>query len=414
MTKKKVLVQDLVPGMYVFELDRPWLDTPFLLQGFYIESKDQIDEIKKYCEFVYIDPLKDSTSHFTPITRQGASATGPDVRRLDAELKKAAPLTGTIIYENRATIEEELPAAKNIYQKSHTAMNHIIQDVRNDREINRESLDTTVNQMIDSIVRNPDAMMLLTKLKDKDSYTYGHAIDVAIYMLAFGRHLGYDQKRLQLLGMGGLLFDIGKLKLPSELLEKKTKLEPEEYELLKTHVEHSLEILSKTPNMPAEVIDIVATHHERQNGSGYPKGLKGADISTFGRMAAIVDCFDALTSDRPYASSVLPFDALQMIYKWKGQYYHAPLVQQFMQCIGIYPVGGLVELSNGEVAIVLSQNKVNRLKPKVMVILDTNKHPYKNPLTLDLSESNATKDPHEIKRVLENGMYGVDPREYFI
>jgi len=270
--------------------------------------------------------------------------------------------------------------------------------------------------MVESIIRNPDALLLLTKLKDKDSYAYGHAIDVAIYVLAFGRHLGLPKDELNTLGMAGLLQDIGKMKLPSELLEKTEKLSAAEFDLIKTHVPQSVRILENSHGISPDIIEVVASHHERLDGSGYPKGLSGYSFGTFGNMAAIVDCFQALTSERPYAAPVPPYEALQMLYEWRGKYFRAALVEQFIQCIGIYPVGSLVELNTGEVGVVIGQNRVRRMKPRVMVILDPQKKPYKYPAVIDLvNDPKAFGDrPYAIKRGLEYGMYDIDPKEYYL
>jgi HD-GYP domain-containing protein (c-di-GMP phosphodiesterase class II) len=235
-------------------------------------------------------------------------------------------------------------------------------------------------------------------------------------MLAFGRHLGIPKDQLNALGMGGMLLDIGKVKLPTALLEAKGKLSAEEFELAKRHVAFGIEMLRGVPGIPAIVTEIVATHHERQDGSGYPQGLDKSRIGMFGSMAAIADCYDALTSERPYALPVTSYDALQMLYSWKGQYLHEQLVEQFIQCLGIYPVGSLVELNTGEVGVIIAQNRIRRMKPRIMLILDTRKQPYKFPNMLDLlHDPKAIGDqPYQIKRALEVGMYGIDPKEYYL
>jgi HD-GYP domain-containing protein (c-di-GMP phosphodiesterase class II) len=291
-----------------------------------------------------------------------------------------------------------------------------VQDIREGSDLDVTKAKKVLVGMVDSMVRNPDALLLLTRLKDKDSYTYGHAIDVSIYMLAFGRHLGFPKDQLNNLGMGGMLLDIGKMQLPQALLEKRGKLTATEFEMVKRHVEFGIETLQKTKNIPGMVMEIVASHHERQDGSGYPLGLDKSKIGMFGSMGAIVDCYDALVSDRPYASPLTSYDALQSLYAWKGKYFHEHLVEQFIQCLGIYPVGSLVELNTGEVGVVIAQNRVRRMKPRIMLILDSDKKPYKFPNMLDLLlEPKAVGDqPYQIKRALEAGMYGIDPKEYYL
>jgi HD-GYP domain-containing protein (c-di-GMP phosphodiesterase class II) len=270
--------------------------------------------------------------------------------------------------------------------------------------------------MVDSVGRNPDALLWLTKLKTQDSYAYDHGIDVAIYMLAFGRHLGYPKESLHILGMSGLMQDIGKLKVRAEVLNKATKLSAAEFEEVKYHVNHSLEILRTTVDIPKDVLHVVSQHHERHDGSGYPRGLHGDQIHTYAYMAGIVDCFEALVSERPYAAAVSTHQALQQLNRWKGSSFHEALTEQFIQCIGIFPVGSLVELNTGDVAVVVGQNKIRRLKPKVMLLLDPGKQAYKYPIMLDLINDpvGTSEIPYQIKRDLPSGAYGIDPREYYL
>ncbi|TCV90282.1 HD-GYP domain-containing protein [Sulfurirhabdus autotrophica] len=436
--KKKVFVSDLAPGMYVCELDRPWLDSPFLLEGIQIESEEDIEQLKRLCEFVFIDPI--IGADFTPVPRQGAvnasssiqyvtqNSTRSQPPHVDAKVpvKKAEATNSktavsdiwqfdTVVYEDKAAVEEELVVAKEIHFRSSEFVRSIIQDVHNGRALDAEKVKENITSMVDSISRNPDAMLLLTKLREKDTYSYGHAIDVSIYMIAFGRSLGLPKPQLCFLGMGGLLLDVGKIKLPDGLLAKKGSLSLEEYALVKRHVEYGLEVVKSSHEISPDVLDIIANHHERQDGSGYPEGLEGDEISMYASMAGIVDCYQAITGSRPYAAPISPSDALQRLYDWKDKFFHGALVEQFIQCIGIYPVGSLVELNSGEVAIVIAQNRVRRLLPRVLVILDGNKKPYSYPAALDLINQPKTVEeiPYQIIRTLEYGMYGVDPREYY-
>lgn len=407
MNKQKVLVADLRPGMFVCELDRPWLETPFPLQGLLIESREQIEALERYCTYVYIDPLKGSSGEHGPAPERAAVAASPGVKAASA----SRSIPGGVLYEEQASVEEELPRAELIRQTLYALMQEVQQEIRNGRMLETPKLKEALGDMVDSVIRNPNALLLLTRLKAKDATMLAHSIDAAICLLAFGRHLGLHRDELQLLGLGGLLYDIGKIRLPEEVLTKKGRLSAEELKLMKSHVQHGVEILSATPGMPPEVIEMAATHHEREDGSGYPDGSSGDQVGPFGKMAAIVDCFQELTSDRLPVPPAPHAVALQMMHQWRHQLFNAYLVEEFIQCLGAYPAGSLVELNTGEVAVVAAPNPGNRLKPRVILVLDAGKKPYPAKEVIDL----GAEAPRfrEIKRPLEPGAYGVNPEDCF-
>ncbi|WP_333843265.1 HD-GYP domain-containing protein [Pelomicrobium sp.] len=408
MNKQKVRVAELRPGMFVCELDRPWLETPFPLQGLLIENREQIEALERYCTYVYIDPLKGSSGESDPAPKQAAASRAvPGGKAASA----SRPVPGSVLYEEQATVEEELPRAEPIRQSLYALMREVEQQIRNGRMLEPRTLKEALGDMVDSVIRNPHALLLLTRLKAKDVTLLGHSIDAAICLLAFGRHLGLHRDELQLLGLGGLLYDIGKIRLPEEVLTKKGRLSAQELKLMKGHVRHGVEILEATPGMPPEVIEMAATHHEREDGSGYPDGLDGDQVGPFGKMAAIVDCFQELTSDRPPVPPVPHAVALQMMHQWRHQLFNGYLVEEFIQCLGAYPVGSVVELSTGEVAVVATPNPSNRLKPRVILVLDGDKKPYPTRKLVDLEAEGP--DSREIKRALEPGAFGVNPQDCF-
>ncbi len=423
--KMKVFVQDLVFGMYVSELDRSWLGTPFLFQGFLVETQDQIEQLQQCCVYVYVDlaqGVESLNSRQAPeagVKNNAVKAPPrPTLAYVNDKPLKSAQTYGqdARTYPDRTTVKEELGDAGRARNKTQQLITSIIQDIRNERIMDVSKIKASIDEMVESIVRNPDALLLLTQLRDKDIDSYGQAVDVSIYLLAFGRHLGFPKEELRLLGMGGLLQDIGKLKLPLELLRKKDKFTPADYEMTESHVLYSVEILRKTPGISPAVIELVATHHERQDGSGYPRGLSGESIGALGSMAAIVDTFSALTRERPYASSVSPREALEVMSAWRGKYLHGGLLERFTQCIGIYPVGSLVELNTGEVAVVLAQNRIYHFKPRIIRILGPDKKPYDNPSVLDLYNDPVVVNdtPYQIRKSLEYGTYDIDPKQYYL
>jgi HD-GYP domain-containing protein (c-di-GMP phosphodiesterase class II) len=265
-------------------------------------------------------------------------------------------------------------------------------------------------------VRNPDAMLLLAKLKQQSVHTLDRALGVSIYMITFGRFLQLPREQLDLLGMVGLLQDVGKTRVPEEVLNKKEPLSKVELTLCRSHVGHSAAILNETHGLPPELPELAALHHERYDGSGYHRGMKGEEIGLFGSIAGMIDCFDALTHPRPYGEVMAPSNALNMLYGWRGSQFDGPLVEQFIQCIGIFPVGAIVELNSGEIGIVIAQNQVRRLLPRVMVVLDAKGNRLNPQKILDLVKEPKVdpETPYRIKRTLEKDSVAIDPSEFFL
>ena len=395
MDKKQIPIAELRLGMYVTELDRPWIETPFAFQGFPITSADQIDEVKKHSETVFIDLDRDATG-------DGCG--------------KQGGIRGTVVYKEVTPVEKELVVAKEVYSAVEKGIQASLESVRTTGELDPKPLTTAVGSMTRSIERNPDAMMLLFSIKQKGGEEFNRAVDTSIHMTTFGRFLQFPGERLEMLGLAGLLLDIGKTKLPDAILHKKDALTAEEYELTKAHVMHSVELIRAAPGLPKGLDEVVLQHHERQDGSGYPRGLKGRQITIDGAIAGLVNSYSALTSKRGYAEQESPSNALSKLHKVRGKLFHEALVEQFIQCIGIYPVGSTVELNTGEVGIVIAQNLVRRLQPRVMVVLDASWKPIKPQVILDLiKEPKATADePYRIRRTLPRDRLPINPEEFFL
>ena len=403
--KQEIAVENLKFGMFVAELDRPWTETPFMFQGFVITNDKQLEGLRKYCKKVYVDSEKSTV----PVEhgRQPAAAAGPSV---------LASIVRKVEYKELSSIDAELPRARDAQAKTQAAFRDVLQSVGAGKALDAARVRDATASMTESVVRNPDAMLLLAKLKQQGEATLDRAVGVSLYMISFGRFLQLPRDRLELLGVLGLLQDVGKVRLPTALLEKKGGLSAAEFEVCKKHVEHSVAILGETPGLPAELAALATLHHERFDGTGYPKGLKGVEIGLFGSIAGLVDCFDAMMHQRPYGEVFSPSNALNMIYKWRGSLFDGPLVEQFIQCIGAFPVGSLVELNSGEVGIVIAQNQVRRLQPRVMVVLDAKGNPLKPQKILDLIKEPKVdpETPYRIKRTLEKGSVPIDPGEFFL
>ena len=391
--KKQVSVDQLKFGVYVNALDRPWTDTPFMYQGFVINSMTQIEALKKYCKKVTIDTDKGNDISPNPFASE---LRGPSV--LDT-------ITERVAYEEKVHVTSELPAARQAQVRATVVMNDVFGSVQAGKALDAPRVKDAVSNMTDSVVRNPDAMLLLAKMKESSLNTLDRAMGVSIYMITFGRFLSLPRAQIDLLGMLGLLQDVGKLRLPTALLAKRETLNEAERELCKTHVAHSVAILKETSGLPPELPALAALHHERLDGSGYPNGLKGPQIGLFGCMAGLIDSFDALTEPRPYGQTLAPAAALRVFYDERDSKYDGPLVEQFIQCIGTYPVGALVELHSGEIAIVIARNPRLKLFPRVMTILDIHRNKLKTPKIVEQAG---------IKRTLPKGSIEIDPSEYFL
>jgi HD-GYP domain-containing protein (c-di-GMP phosphodiesterase class II) len=238
-------------------------------------------------------------------------------------------------------------------------------------------------------------------------------MNVCVLLLVFGHFLGLDKDSLQQLGLAGLLHDIGKVRVPLEVLNKPDKLTDGEFDLIKRHPLHGLSILLDAGALPRKVLNVAHCHHERIVGGGYPRGLQGKAINFFSRLASIVDVYDALTSDRAYRKGMSSPDAFKLMNQWRGQQLDGMLLDKFVQCIGDFPSGSLVELQSGEVGIIIPPGRNNRLKAIVMLLLDPFKRKYYPLRIVDYATVDDSRDSKlQIKRVLPKGKYGINPIEY--
>jgi HD-GYP domain-containing protein (c-di-GMP phosphodiesterase class II) len=404
----KVRIPDLLEGMYVARLDRPWLDTPYKIQGFHIKTQQDIDKLQQYAEFVYIDVEKSKLDNGADSRQNGDLS--------DTEIKQKLTGIKPRIYQDISEFKSEMNTALENHKALAECVDDVMKDISNNENLKMPMLRKAVTPMVESIVRNPDAFSWLTMMKTRDNYTYNHSVSSSIWAVAFGRSLGLPKKDLLSLAVGALLFDVGKVKLPEKLLQNPNRYNPTEYKLVQKHVDYSVEIVSSIEGINDDVIEMVATHHERHNGSGYPKGLSGDKIPLFGKMAGIIDCYDAMISDRVYMSAISPHDAVRKLYDWSNIDFQLELVEQFIQVVGIYPVGTIIELSDGRIGVIVAHHRVWRLRPKIMLILDSDKNPYAQFDIIDTYKIEDDEDgnPLKIIKSVDPGIYGIDPQQFYL
>jgi len=420
--KRKVHVLDLQIGMYISELDRPWVETPFLFQKFELRTSEEMEQLKKHCTYVYVDTElgpdvapkprdKESVVRILKLEEQD--------EKIKREVKKIAEAPSRRsqrpAYPDRTPFQRELVRAREVQSQTRVLMRTTIEEVQKGKAINIPLTEKVVDNMVESVIRNPDALVCLSQLKDVSEYTALHSIRTCVLALTFGRHLVLSKDELKILGVGALLHDIGMAKLPATILDKPGGLTVEEFELMTQHVPWGLEILKQSGGVPPAALEILEQHHERHDGSGYVRKLKGDLIGYVGAICAIVDVYDAITSQRVYRGPVSADDALKRMYEWRHKDFHAELVEEFIKCMGIYPIGSLVELSTGGVGVVITINRARRLKPKVVLLLTANKKPLSRKVITDLAEHrDGLGREYKIKRVLPAGTYSINPMEHLV
>jgi HD-GYP domain-containing protein (c-di-GMP phosphodiesterase class II) len=392
--------------MYVSELDRPWLETPFLFQGFEVDDDQTLGELREHCKFVYVDPDL-STIEVSARDLIDDEAEPPPPPK-PAKIKQR-------LNTDETELKKELHQARKAHENAEQVVKELFKRIGSGEKIEVESLQQALDPMIASIFRNDDAMSWLARMKRKNDYIYDHSLASSVWAMMLGKHLGFDPDEIQVLGIGSIFMDVGKTAIPTELLTKTGPLDDAEFKVLRSHVDKSVEIVAQIEHVDPRAMEMVRLHHERHNGSGYPNGLTGSEIPIFARIAGLVDAYDAMTATRPYAKPQSAYDAMRQLNKLSGTDFAEELIEQFVQAIGVFPVGSLVELSTGEVGIVIAQNRVRRLRPKVMVLLDANKTALNIDRIVDLRDGDSEVDKSLwIEKGLAPGDYGVDPSEYYL
>lgn len=399
---KRVRVEDLKLGMYIHDLNCGWMDHNFLRSRFMLRKEEDLRKLheSKIGE-LYIDTVKGIDVSDAPTRREVEVQIQSRIMDL-ATRSHAMP--------SKTTHAEELTIAQDIQSEANEVITSMLADIRLGKQVEVERVSPVVTQITDSILRNPGTLMSLCRLKEGDTYTFQHCVSVATLLVAFCRYMGMEKEQLVEAGIGGMLHDVGKMRVPDHILNKPGKLTDDEFEIMKSHVTLGLETLRQTPAISPMMIQIAGEHHERFEGTGYPEKLHGYEISQLGRMSAVVDVYDAITSNRIYHRGMEPALALKKLFEWSDHHFDPELVQHFIQAIGIYPVGSLVMLDSQRVGIVVEQGEKGLLFPIVRIIFDAKRRQKLTPRDIDLSQPQHGGD-HIIGNEQPED-WGVNPFDY--
>ena len=376
---KKISAKQIRLGMHLKEFCGSWMDHPFWRNGFVLQDIKDIQLIQaSSIKEVWIDCSKgvDVAEGEVAISEAKTDA------QVDTEILLAA---ATEQDQTLVPASTEYQRAAKICRQSKRAVSSMFSEARLGKAVNTSFVKNLVEEISASIRRNPTALISLARIKTSDDYTYMHSVAVCALMIALARQLGLNAEQTQSAGAAGLLHDLGKSMIPAEILNKPGKLTDEEFTVIKTHPEEGHKLLLGSTGADEMAFDVVLHHHEKLDGKGYPKRLKGAEISLFAKMGAVCDIYDAVTSNRPYKTEWDPADSLSKMATWTDSHLDAEVFRAFVQCVGIYPVGSLVRLESGRLGVVTGQSRKSLLKPVIKVFYSTLSQARIKPQILDLS-----------------------------
>lgn len=400
---KKIDASQLKVGMFIHDLSCDWMTHPFVRNRFML-TKDT--EIRKIIEAgihdVVIDAARGLDVQDAPTLAEARAST-------EAEL---VGIAAPPVVVARVSLGEELQRAARIRSEAAGMVRTVMRDARLGRAIEVDNVSPVVQNITESILRNPGALVGMLRIKSKDDYTFLHSVSVCTLLVAFCRSRGMDAGTTHQTGLGGLLHDTGKALVPDKILNKPGALSDEEFALIKRHPRDGYDILRRSPAIGPIPLDITLHHHERRDGSGYPDKLAGDGISELAQMAAIVDVYDAITADRCYHKGMSAAEALRKIYEWSKFHFNPVYAQEFMRCVGIYPVGTMVMLESGRLAVVVEPHPTNLLAPKVHVFFNTRQNVYIRPELVDLSRGLGFGGGDKIVRHESPQKWQVDPMRF--
>ncbi|NWA23839.1 HD-GYP domain-containing protein [Pseudomonas gingeri] len=387
----KIEVAQLAIGMQIEALDRPWEETTFSFREFRIRREEELRLLRENCEYVWVDI---------------ASASGRQAPPVETPAECAA-------LAEPVDFNVEMAQAERAWGSARAQSWRILEAVELGEAIQVGAVKAVVKDCVDSILRNPSALLWLTRIKFQDDYTAEHSLRVAMLSIALGRELGLPAAELEEIGVGAMLHDVGKLKVPGEILNKPTALSEQEYAIMKSHPMEGYTLLVSQSGVPLAALDVALSHHERIDGTGYPQGLSAEAIPLYARIVAVTDAYDAISSDRVYSKGRSTLESLRILFKAANSHFDEQIVSAFIRMIGLYPSGEIVEMTNEEVAIILGAPTCNRLKPRLLRVLGADKRRCLEKV-IDLAGNtfDAMGRPYAIRQVCSSGAFGVDIESY--
>jgi HD-GYP domain-containing protein (c-di-GMP phosphodiesterase class II) len=419
--QQKIPVSQLQVGMYVSDLDRPWCETPFPIQGFYIRSVANVESLESYCKYVYVDAVsahkQETHLHAVGHQKNGDTSSRNLLKLPPLKIRNKVEYPPVSSQKIVSSLKKEVSKAGKLQRNVSLALASIYETIHSGGTPSYKDVNNAVDGMVESVIRNPDALVWLARINTHDSFTYQHAISSSIWALVLGRYLGLEKNVLKQLSTAVLLSQVGKAKLPVEILENQHSLKADEFEQYKKYVDYSVEILESAENVPHSTIAVVQCHRERHNGTGFPHGVTGDRIPLLAKIAGLVDAYQEMIEPRPGITPMPSAVAVSKLYESRNVEFQEELVEHFIKAIGVYPAGTLVELNNQEVGIVLNHNPKRRLWPKVAVVLNEAKKPLKQAKVIDLLAYNEGKEKRcslNITGSLPAGSFDIDPSSYLI
>ncbi|NMT64908.1 HD-GYP domain-containing protein [Marinobacter orientalis] len=414
--QKKIAAHDLEIGMFVSDLDRPWHQTPFPIQGFHIRSQDDVRSVLSHCKWVVIDVAEIRESIEQNKSGSRYSTDKPMRAGTSRELVQLPPLSirEPVSYENVTSMKKELKVSRKLMADAEASLHQVFQAIKEGVTPDWREVATVTRRMVASAIRNPDALLWLSRTRHHDDYLYRHSLNTAVWALVCGRQLGLNEGLLNHLGLGCLLSQIGKLDLPGHILRNEGKLDAGDFTTYRRYVETGVEKLLDT-GLSRAVISVVQGHRERHNGSGFPEGVRGDRIPLLAKVAGLAEYFETLIGPRDGAEPLTPARAVNLLYDMRNIEFQEDLVEQFIQATGIYPTGSLVELTDGQRGVVVSHTPERRLWPKVMIMTDHDSRPLKSARIVDLARYNESLGGQEslsIAECLPYGTEGLHPEHY--